>query len=334
MWRHKIVHTDHISSIICLQINYFTHLMKSLPQNWPQNFPYAPWYLNAVSHEWDYITSQHKNGQITGILPFQIKKRMGFRLLTPPSLSPRLGPRLFYPAGLNAQQKQAFEWKTLTALEQQLPQVHYAQINWPYELGNGLAWQMLGWQQTVRYSYCINLNQDKTLIWNHFRNNVKRQIRKARQLLTVNTSIDTEQLWQLCQSSFQQRGKRPPLLEETLKSVTKAGLTQEKAILFEARDQENRLHAMLFLLWDERAAYYLLPFSDLQLRSSGAPSFLIWHAILYAQSKGLKVFDFEGSQLPGIESFFRSFGGEARPYYQFTKTTKWLKIAKILISSK
>ncbi len=304
--------------------------MVQLPQNWPKNFPFAPWYLDTVAGQWDYVTSQHKNGQIAAILPFQIKKRMGLRLLTPPPLCPRLGPHLFYPTALNAQQKRALEWKILTDLEQQLPKVHHAQINWPYELTNGLVWQMLGWQQTVRYSYCIHLGQDKTLIWHHFRSNVKRQIRKAQQLLTVNTSTDAALLWQLCQNSFQQRGKRPPLSEETLKSVTQAGLKQEKAILFEARDQKNKLHAMLFLLWDEQAAYYLLPFSDLQLRSSGAPSLLIWHAIQFSQAKGLKIFDFEGSQIPGVESFFRSFGGEARPYYQFTKTTKWLKVAKIL----
>lgn len=306
--------------------------MIKLPPNWPSNFPYAPWYLDAVGHQWDYVTSHHENGQISGILPFQIKKKMGFRLLTPPPLCPRLGPHLFYPAALNTQQKRAFEWTTLTALEQQLPKVHHAQINWPYELNNGLIWQMAGWQQTVRYSYCINLDQDKILIWNHFRNNVKRQIRKAQQFLKISPSTDINQLWQICESSFQQRGKRPPLSEKTLKSVTKAGFNQEKAILFEARDQQNRLHAMLFLLWDEQMAYYLLPFSDIHLRSSGAPSLLIWHAIQYAQSKGLKIFDFEGSHLAGVESFFRSFGGEARPYYQFTKTEKWLKVAKILIN--
>ena len=49
-----------------------------------------------------------------------------------------------------------------------------------------------------------------------------------------------------------------------------------------------------------------------------AMSFLLWRGILLAKEKNL-TFDFEGSMVPGIAEFFRSFGSEASRYYQVEK---------------
>jgi hypothetical protein len=46
---------------------------------------------------------------------------------------------------------------------------------------------------------------------------------------------------------------------------------------------------------------------------------LIMHRMIEAaHARGLD-FDFEGSVLPGVEAFFRSFGGQLRPFYRVTK---------------
>ncbi|HIB29062.1 MAG TPA: hypothetical protein EYO24_00930 [Candidatus Marinimicrobia bacterium] len=49
-----------------------------------------------------------------------------------------------------------------------------------------------------------------------------------------------------------------------------------------------------------------------------AISLLLWNGILLAKEKNL-TFDFEGSMVPGIAEFFRSFGSEASTYYQVVK---------------
>ena len=49
-----------------------------------------------------------------------------------------------------------------------------------------------------------------------------------------------------------------------------------------------------------------------------AISLLLWNGILLAKEKNL-TFDFEGSMVPDIAEFFRSFGSEASTYYQVVK---------------
>ena len=43
--------------------------------------------------------------------------------------------------------------------------------------------------------------------------------------------------------------------------------------------------------------------------------------IRQARELGLEVFDFEGSMIPGIERYFRSFGGTLTPLYRVVKAS-------------
>jgi hypothetical protein len=53
--------------------------------------------------------------------------------------------------------------------------------------------------------------------------------------------------------------------------------------------------------------------------TSGAGSATLWECIRKAKSLNLKRFDFEGSMNPGIEHYFRGFGGVLTPYYTVNK---------------
>lgn len=63
-------------------------------------------------------------------------------------------------------------------------------------------------------------------------------------------------------------------------------------------------------MYGENIGYYLLGESDVNYRSSGAQSLVIWKAINFA-SKVLKAFDFESSNVEGIENY-RELIGEKR----------------------
>ena len=74
-----------------------------------------------------------------------------------------------------------------------------------------------------------------------------------------------------------------------------------------AEDDRGRVHAAGYFVWDESSMYYLYGGLDPELKSSGAMSLVLWEAISHARRVS-RAFDFEGSMLPSIESFFRSFG--------------------------
>ncbi|MEL7221746.1 MAG: GNAT family N-acetyltransferase [Bacteroidota bacterium] len=291
-------------------------------------FPYATWYREVVggAYPWQYAVSRDKGGVIRGVLPFQVKKRWGLDVITPPPHSPRLGPYLSYPKDcISFRQRQTYQYKVLTELAEKLPKVAYAKIHWPYDLTFGLPWQQLGWQQTVRYSYTIDLSSTLETIHSQFKGSLRNKIRKAERQLEVVESSDYQTVFRLCQLDFAHR-KVPSQIGEQLFTQLDTAATQAQARkIWLAQDDQGRTHAAIWVLFDEAWAYNLFLGSDPQLRSSGATTLLLWTAIQWAKQAGLAQFDFEGSHLPGVEPFFRSFGGEARPYYQFTKSKSWLR---------
>ena len=46
---------------------------------------------------------------------------------------------------------------------------------------------------------------------------------------------------------------------------------------------------------------------------------VLWDAIHEAKNRGSKIFDFEGSMIPTIAEFFRSFGAVQTPYLKVWK---------------
>jgi hypothetical protein len=82
------------------------------------------------------------------------------------------------------------------------------------------------------------------------------------------------------------------------------------------------------IVWDTKQVYYIA--GGISGRNSSAMSLAIWDAIRYARDEvGLDQFDFEGSMVPGIENYFRKFGGQISPYYHLLSKSstlgRWLK---------
>ena len=80
-----------------------------------------------------------------------------------------------------------------------------------------------------------------------------------------------------------------------------------------AIDKDNNPVAGILCVFDHRRVYLIATGLSSDHRDSHTISLLIWDALKYFCSTH-EVFDFEGSMIPGIEKFFRSFGGTLTPY--------------------
>lgn len=304
--------------------------MSKQIDHWPKHFPYAPWYLDAVAGPggWQYVTAQTKEGDVGGILPFQLKKRWGLSLITPPPLAPRLGPHIRLPESAKTiRQQQDYYWDILRQLDEQLPEAAYYRIHWPYDLHYGLPWLGLGWQQRVRYSYVLPLAPPLDQIWTDFKPSLRNKIRKGEKNLIVESSEDWQSVFRLMQASFAHRNVKDQISLPLMQRLEAAAVESQSRKIWVAKDHTGQAHAAIWLLLDESKAYNLLLGSDPALRQSGAVPLLLWQAIQWTKRSGRTHFDFEGSQLPGVESFFRSFGATAWPYYEFEKGKQWLLAA-------
>jgi len=84
-------------------------------------------------------------------------------------------------------------------------------------------------------------------------------------------------------------------------------------------DKEGKIHAAVYLVWDENSAFYLMGGGDPELRNSGTTSLCMWEAIQFAAGV-TKRFDFEGSMIEPVERFVRAFGAKQYQYFSISKT--------------
>jgi len=285
-----------------------------------------PWWLDAVAGpgNWGEVRVE-SSGRLEARLPYFIRKRYGFIILTEPPLTQHLGPWFSYTdakyATNLARQKDLVE-----ELMSRLPMYHLFRQNFHHAIRNWLPWYWHGFEQTTRYTYMLeNLSQEQDL-WKEMQSNIRREIRKAKNRfgLSVCSDLGLDVLLQVCQKTFQ-RQERRGLPEQVVRRIYNACEKRNQGRAFFAVDEKGRVHAVAYIVWDERTAYYLLGGGDPALRNSGAQSLVMWEAIRYAAGIS-RAFDFEGSMVEPIERFFRAFGARQVPYHQVSRINKrWLK---------
>ena len=86
--------------------------------------------------------------------------------------------------------------------------------------------------------------------------------------------------------------------------------------------------ATCFVVHNNEIAYNLLAGYKTEQRHHGAGPLAVFEAIKHAQDIGIRKFDFEGSVIPAIETYFRGFGGELTSYYTVNKA--WLPLEIVL----
>lgn len=282
------------------------------------------WWLDAVAGEenWDVVLVE-RGGRHIAALPFAIKRKYGLTLIGMPALSQSLGPWVRYPDEQKTGNRYAFEKDVFQALVDGLPKAHGFVQNFNPAVTNWLPFYWRGFTQTTKYSYVLNDLNSLEHVWANFLENIRREIRKASKTVVVDCDADVESFIECHEKVFSRQGLPLPYSLETVRRLDAAAKQRGQRRIFLARDAEGRVHAGVYLVWDDSRAYYLMGAGDPALRNSGATSLAMWEAIRFA-STVTKTFDFEGSMLEPVERFFRAFGATQAPYFQVSRYGKLL----------
>ncbi|MEY3368642.1 MAG: hypothetical protein RI973_1797, partial [Bacteroidota bacterium] len=257
-------------------------------------------------------------------LPYLLSNRAGLRIIRMPPLTPYLGAWLDY-SGCSQKRvcRHDFETEVLSELISQLPRATWYHQVHPPQLQNWLPFHWKGYRQSTRYTYLLE-EKDEEATWRGLEDIVRNKIRKAeKEGIRVGEESDLAFLRQVCRSTFGHQGLASPFELPLLDGLHAAISSRRQGQILVARDAAGAVHAALYLVWDQDAAYCWIMGADTRLRRSGAVQFLLWQAIRQAISMG-KTFNFEGSMLPQIEPVFRAFGGERRPVHQIFKASNRL----------
>ena len=250
-------------------------------------------------------------------MPVVMSRVAGLVSIRQPALTQTLGP--WYRAGTGKYCMQLAREKDLAEeLIAKLPRHDFFSVNFHHTVSNWLPFYWRGFEGTPRMTYLLRDLRDEAALWAGIQDKTRSEIRKAQKQLEVISLDDVEQFINLNEKTFARQGLKPSTPREIIERVDAACARRGARKMLFAVDGSKRMHAAVYLVWDERSTYYLMSGADPALRNSGAGSLLMWEAIRHAMGTS-RCFDFEGSMKESIERFFRSFGGIQAPYLNVRK---------------
>jgi hypothetical protein len=289
------------------------------------------WWMDAGSDNnyWDVVLVE-KGGEIIAAMPFLISKKFNLKKIYMPVLGEHIQIWIKYPPGQKYTNKLAFEKDIYFELIEKLPKFNLLNLSFDCSMTNWLPFYWKGFQENTKYTYVIENLKDHDLIFNDFKDNIKREIRKAQKILKVCDDMDINKFYEINRKTFERQNIGIQYSFEMLNSVDRECSKRNCRKIFYAVDENNNIHTAIYFVWDENSSYYILGGSDPDLRTSGSASLVMWEAIKFS-STVTKNFDFGGSMIEPIERFFRGFGAIQKPYFNIYKTnSKLIKIKEFL----
>jgi hypothetical protein len=281
------------------------------------------WWLDAVAPgEWDEVVVK-RGTEVAARLPFLRRRHFRRTWLMQPKLTPYLGPWL-RPTSAKLPNRLAETKQLMTELIDALPPFDLFRQCFAPEVAYWLPFCWRGFQQTTRYTYRLADLKDLDSIWTGFRHNIRIEIRKAKQPLTICDDLGLDCFTRVWALTFERQGSRLPISKQVIERLDDACEKRGCRKMFFAKDKNGNVHATAYLVWNKKCAYYLMGGGDPQLRNSGAGSLVLWEAIKFAATVSDQ-FDFEGSMIESIERFFRAFGGTPIPYFTIQKLSSYMR---------
>lgn len=294
-----------------------------------------PWWLDAVAPGRWTAVEETLDGRVVARWPLVVRpSRAGARLGGAP-LTRYLGPWVEPGEGKPAT-RLSREHRSLEHLVERLPPFADLAQRADPSLTNALALRWHGfdvrWRVTYRLDGCDGHAglDDLDGVWRAFRENVRREIRKAERQLTIRDDLGIDPVIDLAEKAFVRQGRGLPFDREIARRAHAAASARGRARTLVAVDADGAHHAGALVVWDPQTAYYLLGGGDADLRTSGAASLVLWDAVRGA-AESSAAFDFCGSMQRPIERFFRAFGARQAPFLEISKTpSRALRAARAL----
>lgn len=286
-----------------------------------------PWWLDACAPgRWEEVTVK-EGPEVVGRLPFIRKDSYGLTVLGMPQLTQYLGPWVKPSEGKYAtslsKQKDILE-----GLVAALPKFDLFHQNFAPELQNWLPFYWAGFTQTSRVTYRIPELSNLETVWKETKENIRTDVRKGEKALVVRDDLGLEKLLEVNAKTFKRQQIKVPYSEEYFARINKACEERNQRKMLFAQDARGRVHAVAYIVFDSRIAYYILGGGDPDLRNSGAHSFLMWEAIKFSATVS-RAFDFEGSQIKAVERFVRAFGARQYWYHSISRQSRRRKLLEL-----
>jgi len=259
------------------------------------------WYLDIVADNWDVLVLNDYKAVMP--LPFLRAKRfLFFEKIIQPRFCQQLG--VFSTIELR---KDSFDEFISLLLKLKPLSYNMNSFNSKKIEPNGN-----NFDERINYELELILSYDK--ISNSYSKNLKRNIATARKIkLRVSDKVDVEEVIKMKKQVMNHniKSKSFRVLSELMKEV----LLRKAGISYGVYLDNEIIGSAFFLSLNNRIIHLFSSCTEVG-KINGAIPYLFDSIIRGNESKDL-VFDFEGSMIPGVQRFFKSFGAKQSNFYQF-----------------
>ncbi len=268
-------------------------------------------YLDHMSAHWDGLVQ----GDYDAVMPLTWNKKYGIHYLYQPPLTAQLG--LF---GENP---------TAEMLASFLDAIPKKFRYWDIYLNHGNLFSLTDYKLYQRRNYELELSGNYEELRQAFRENVKRNIKKANQTgFTLKKGFPVEEVITLAVAQMREETKERTEMMR-FRDLYHYYFAREQAMTYGIVNHNKELIASaVFLLFNKRA-YYILVGNHPDGKTMGASHALIDAFIKDHAGRNL-ILDFEGSDRPSLAFFYSGFGAK-EVFYPGLKVNKlpgflkWIK---------
>lgn len=261
--------------------------------------PYAlSWYLDIVTDKsWGalYCTDTH------AVMPIAFKRRLYFfKQAYQPAFTQQLG---VYGSNITTADVARF----IAAIP-----VDFLLFTTKFNEANKAVQATKG-QWTKLTNLLLSLDASYESLQSGYSKSLRKRIRRARETLSVSSAVQIEEVVNFYRQQLDHKvalgRKNYAIIGRLMQEALKRGAGK----MLKAEDENGNLQGAIFFLYSAPRIINLFGASK---PATNAMHLLIDEMIKeYADTT--HIFDFEGSDIPGVAQFFRSFGSEAHYYHRY-----------------
>lgn len=266
-----------------------------------------------------------QNNLIGGFIALRTKLR-GISALIDPSYAPHCGLFAELPEKTGFKKNQLIKDIMLaitTCLQNRNEKI--ISLSFPPEFRDFQIPSWNGFEVRTKYTYRLALEGDLTSIFENYDPKLRSSLQKyLKGEVLLDHNVTSQEL--IDQVLRLQKDQKVRKKEDFLIGLINNYISEEKNQFLTCKLMHDaQIANVTFCIHGRSTCYYLLGAINKNVKAKNAGAICLHDSIIRAHQKGLKVFDFEGSSIPAIETFFRSFGGELTTYFNVRKCPPLLR---------
>lgn len=278
-------------------------------------------YLDIIAPKWSAVIVFDDHERITAALPLTTSSKFSIKYAAQPILAKYLG--LMFGNGGDKTVYNEYHYKSKFAklIIDHIPvSIRYFSYNFSPAFDYPVPFHWAGFVLEPKYTYYLDISKSCEEIRSHFKNSLRNKLSGFNSgNFTVDINKDFEEHEKVFGTRFTYRDFN--ITDEyfrKLKEIYEVFMPRDMARFYSIRSQGGETAASILFLYFRKTIYFYLGLLNPEFKEFPVKPYLINREIERCCQQ-FDTFDFQGSMIPGVESFVRSFGASPVHYLNISK---------------